>query len=220
MGFLDAVCGDFERSPFFHQLLQPLPIFFWPVRWRFVFAAFDDFHSLGMHVAIPFDDELLFAFIDARLLGAVVFTTAFDDVDVQQMLLSRHIVNARVCANDVGPRLDGILEGELWMSAMIDSSDAPERSGEVCICICVNCVNRDFVPVLEGFVDAIDARVSPLRVHLLASTTAIDALQLREQLLSAQDCLDVCSRCVVWVPIRPFCGVVWICIVCHGCVRK
>jgi hypothetical protein len=99
MGFLDAVCGDFERSPFFHQLLQPLPIFFWPVRWRFVFAAFDDFHSLGMHVAIPFDDELLFAFIDARLLGAVVFTTAFDDVDVQQMLLSRHIVNARVCAN-------------------------------------------------------------------------------------------------------------------------
>jgi hypothetical protein len=74
---------DFERSPFVSQVLQPLAIFVRPVRWRFVFGAFDDFHPFRMHVAIPVDDVLLLALFDARLLGAIASRTAFDDVDVQ-----------------------------------------------------------------------------------------------------------------------------------------
>jgi hypothetical protein len=158
---------------------------------------------------------LLLALSDARLLGAIASRTAVDDVDVQQMLPSRHAVNARVCANDVGPRLDNIFEGDLRMSAMIDSSNAPERSREVGISICVNGVNHDFVPVVERRIDATDACVSPLRVLRLASTTAIDAVYMSEQLPSPQRSFDVCSRCVGWVPIRPFCRIVRWCISCH-----
>jgi len=122
--------------------------------------------------------------------------------------------------DDVGPRLNCFLEGDLGMAAMIDGSDAPERSREVRISIDVHGVNRDFVPVLEGVVDAIDASVPPFCVLLLAATAAIDALQVTEQLPSPQRSFDVCSRCVVWVPIRPCCWVVRWCISCHRRVLR
>jgi hypothetical protein len=173
-----------------------------------------------MHVPIPVDDVLLLALFDARLLGAVASRTAFDDVDVQQVLRVRHIVNARVRPDDVGPRLNCFLERDLGMAAMIDGSDAPERSREVGISICVNGVNRDFVPVLERRIDAIDARVPPLRVLLLAASAAVDALQMTEQLSPAQRSFDVRDRCVGWVPIRPLCWVVRWCISCHRRVLR
>jgi hypothetical protein len=106
------------------------------------------------------------------------------------------------------------------MPAMIDSRDAPERSCEVCISICMNSVNCDFVPVLERRNDAIDACVPPLRVFLVAATAAIDALQMTEQLPSPQRSFDVGYRCVVWVPIRPLCWVVRWCISCHRRVLR